>query len=106
MAASITFDLTVGQTYPVHHGEQFASLSFIGMVSTGRQNVLLFHNPNHLGVPYDYIGAVPETKWPDLSLPTVTVEFLLRARFVGQTISALTRLTTSQSQVWGSGLQS
>lgn len=101
---SITFDFEVGVSYPIHHNGQQADLSFIGMVTTGRRNVLLFHNPNHLGVPYDYIGAVPETLWPDVILPTVTVEFRLKARFVGQSITALTQLTGSQDQTWGSGV--
>lgn len=102
---SITFDLTVGQSYPIHHNGQSASLDFVGMITTGRRNVLLFHNPNHLGVPYDYIGCIPETRWPDIILPTVTLEFLLRAKFVGQSMTALTQLTGSQTQVWGSGTQ-
>jgi len=102
---SITFDFEVGQSYPVHHNGQSTSLDFVGMITTGRRNVLLFHNPNHLGVPYDYIGCIPETVWPDIILPTVTVEFRLRAKFVGQSLTALTQLTGSQTQVWGSGTQ-
>jgi len=101
---SITFDFEVGQRYPVHHNGQQASLSFVGMITTGRRNVLLFHNPNHLGVPYDYIGCVPETLWPDVILPTVTVEFRLKAAFVGSSITGLTRLTGTQDQPWGSGV--
>jgi len=101
---SITFDFEVGQSYPVHHNGQQASLSFVGMITTGRRNVLLFHNPNHVGVPYDYIGCVPETLWPDVILPTVTVEFRLKAAFVGSSITGLTRLTGTQDQPWGSGV--
>tara|TARA_R110000824_G_scaffold392192_1_gene590438 strand:- start:3155 stop:3484 length:330 start_codon:yes stop_codon:yes gene_type:complete len=102
---SITFDFEVGSRYPIHHNGQSATLDFVGMITTGRRNVLLFHNPNHLGVPYDYIGCIPETVWPDIILPTVTVEFRLRAKFVGQSLTALTQLTGSQTQVWGSGTQ-
>lgn len=101
---SITFDFVVGEDYPVHHNGQSASLSFVGMITTGRRNVLLFHNPNHLGVPYDYVGCVPETLWPDTITPTVTVEFRLKAAFVGSAVTGLTRLTGSQDQPWGSGV--
>lgn len=102
---ALSFDFEVGQSYPIHHNGQSASLDFVGMITTGRRNVLLFHNPNHLGVPYDYIGCIPETVWPDVILPTVTVQFRLKARFVGQSLTALTQLTGSQTQVWGSGTQ-
>jgi len=104
-AASITFNLIVGQSYAIHYREQSAQLAFIGMVTNGNRQVLLFHNPLGLGVPYEYIGAALETVWPETISQTVTMEIRLAARLVGQDREHLTLLTNLQAQVWGSGLQ-
>ena len=101
---SITFDFTVGQSYPIHYRGGQASLEFVGMLSNGTQNILLFHNPLQLGVPFDYVGAVPVTRWPDQALPTVTVEFRLEARFAGQGISNMATIDRGASSTWGSGV--
>lgn len=101
---AITFDFTVGQSYPIHYRGQSAPLEFVGLISNGQQNILLFHNPLNLGVPFDYIGAVPVTRWPDQALPTITVAFRLEAKFAGQSIANLGRLGTGPSDTWGSGM--
>ena len=79
----------VGQPYSVSNGIASVNLTFLGMVGTGTRRTLLFDNPTQIGYPFLYIGAVVEIIYPPTSSSTVTVTARLRARYGGQTQTAL-----------------
>ena len=101
----INFNLIVGQSYDIHYRGSSAPLAFIGMITNGNRETLLFHNPNGLGVPYEYIGCIVETVFPEVITQTVSLTIRLAARLVGQERDHLTLLTNLQATTWGSGVQ-
>jgi|SRR5687767_11713318 len=85
----VDFDFVVGQPYPVSNGVASVNLTFLGLVGVGPRRAMLFNNPSQIGYPFLFIGAIIEIVYPPTSSPTVTITARLRARYGGQTQTAL-----------------
>ena len=93
----VDFDFVVGNQYQVSNGVGSVSLTFLGMRGHGVRRVLVFDNPNQLGYPFLFIGAVVEILYPPSSSQTITITARLRARYGGNAASALNALDTSNT---------
>lgn len=88
----VDFDFVVGNNYQVSNGIGSVSLTFLGMRGYAARRTLVFDNPNQLGYPFLFIGAVVEILYPASSSQTVTITARLRARYGGNTQTALNPL--------------